>query len=255
MADYSRAFYACYAFFSANTYQKTFYKVGVMNREQQKKLIEYLAQFTTENKLHKMEQVLAQRTRHVTVVLEDIYQAHNMSAAVRSAECFGIQDVHIIEQRNRFAMRIGVSKGASNWVTIHRHKKDQVNNVKACFDRLHEQGYWIVATSPHANAYTLSELPIDKKIALVFGNEDAGISNYVQEYADASVAIPMYGFTESFNISVSVALCLYDLITRIRSSDSPWHLTDEEKLDIQLQWLRSIVRGSESLETKILNQE
>lgn len=225
-----------------------------MDRETKRKLIEYFSEFTTENKLKKMDQVLLQRTRRVVTVLEDVYQEHNISAAMRSAECFGVQDLHVIEQRNKFAVHSGISKGASNWVSIHRHKNKQINNVESCFKELREQGYWIVATSPHSKAYALHELPIDKKIALVFGNEDAGISDYVKENADAAVTIPMYGFTESFNISVSVALCLYDITTRLRASNIDWHLTESEKIDVRLQWLRSIIRGSDLLEKKFLDQ-
>lgn len=224
-----------------------------MDQEQKKQLITYLSEFVTANKLEKMEAALKNRTRHVTAVLEDVYQAHNFSAAIRSAECFGVQDVHVIEQKNRFKVNIGISKGATNWVTVHRHNSQESNNVKACFDSLRKKGYWIVATSPHAQAYELNELPLDKKIALVFGTEEAGISDYVKENADASMVIPMQGFTESFNISVSVALCLYDITTRLRKSSLDWKLTEEDMDDVRLEWIRSIVRGSDHLEKRFLS--
>lgn len=223
-----------------------------MDTTTKKNLINYLSEFVTPNKLEKMEEALNKRTRSVTPVLEDVYQAHNMSAAVRSAEGFGVQDIHIIEQRNPLAFNLGISKGASNWMTLHRYNKKNENNSAACFDALRKQGYWIVATSPHATAYNLHELPIDKKIALVFGTEETGITDYTRDNADASVVIPMYGFTESFNISVSVALGLYDLTTRIRASNIDWQLTADEKLDIQLEWLREVIRGADLLEKKFL---
>jgi tRNA (guanosine-2'-O-)-methyltransferase len=225
-----------------------------MDEASKKKLITYFSGFVTANRLQRMEQVLSRRTRYVTPVLEDVYQVHNMSAAVRSAEGFGVQDIHIIEQRNELEFHDGISKGASNWTSIHRYNKQDGNNTVACFDALRKQGYWIVATSPHATSYALHELPIDKKIALIFGTEEAGISDYVRDNADASVVIPMYGFTESFNISVSVALGLYDLTTRIRASEINWQLTKDEKLDVQLAWLREAIRGSDQLEKNFLEQ-
>ena len=231
-------------------------EIKPMDIATKKKLIAYLSGYPTEHKVEVMQKVLQERTRRVTVVLEDIFQPHNMSAAIRSSECFGVQDVHIIEQRHRFAPNINVSKGASNWVTMHRYNVSDANNTALCFEALRKDGYTIVATSPHpTKSYELSKLPLDKKIALVFGTEEIGISDYVKDNADACVTIPMFGFTESFNISVSVALCLYDVVTRIRASDLPWQLSEEEKLDIYLDWLRELVRGSDLLEKRFLAGE
>lgn len=216
------------------------------------KLIEHLSGFTTPHKLTKMDQVLEERTEHVTVVLEDIFQHNNISASIRSAEALGVQNVHVIEQHNPYDININISKGATNWVTINRYNKAGSNNTEQCFENLRSQGYWIVATSPHKTAYKLHELPIDKKLAFVFGTEDVGISDYARENADATVTIPMFGFTESFNISVSVSLCLYDVMTRLRQSSIPWQLTQAQKTDIKLNWLRSSIRGSEFLEKQFL---
>ena len=223
-----------------------------MDQHTKQKLIQHLSAFTTTNKVAKMQQVLQSRTRHVAVVVEDIFQPHNMSAAIRSAECFGVQDFHIIEQRHSFVPDVNVSRGASNWVTLHQYREKEVNNVATCFATLRKQGYRIVATSPHAKSCNIADLPIDSKFALVFGTEETGISDYVKENADASVVIPMYGFTESFNISVSVALCLYDVTTRLRSSDSAWQLSEQDRVDIELAWLRSVVSGASELEKRYL---
>lgn len=225
-----------------------------MNIVQKETLIQYFFSFITQHKKDLMQRALNNRTRHITVVMEDVFQPHNISAAIRSAECFGVQDVHIIEQRHAFIPEISVSRGSSNWVTLE-HYHGAENNTKTCFDTLRAQGYTIVATSPHATAYTISEFPLDKKVALVFGTEDVGISDYVKEQADASVVIPMYGFTESFNISVSVALCLYDMTTRLRTSSINWALSEDEKLDIQLDWLRATIRGSSLLEQRFLESQ
>lgn len=224
-----------------------------MDKTQKQALIAHLEQFATPHKIEKMQKVLNERTRHVTVVLEEIMRTHNMSAALRSAECFGVQDVHIVELRERFFPHVKVSKGACYWVTIDHYDTPEVNNTAVCFEKLRAQGYKIVATSPHAKSCSIDQLPLDSKIALVFGTEDTGISDYVKENADASVYIPMCGFTESFNISVSVALCLYEVTKRLRaSSDIDWHLTEDEKDDIKLEWLRSFIKGSEIIERTFL---
>jgi len=225
-----------------------------MNTIQQQALINYLFGFVTPHKRELMHKALENRTRHVTVVMEDVFQPHNISAAIRSAEGFGVQDVHIIEQRHAFVPEVSITRGSSNWVSLH-HYHGQENNTKTCFEQLRKDGYTIVATSPHAKSYKISEFPLDKKIALVFGTEDVGISDYVLQNCDESVVIPMFGFTESFNISVSVALCLYDVTTRLRASSLDWSLPEHEKLQIQLDWLRSSIRGSAILEQRFLESQ
>lgn len=225
-----------------------------MDKIQKQALVKHLEQFITDNKRTKMEQVLENRTRHVTVVLEEVMRTHNMSAALRSAECFGVQDVHIVELRERFFPHVKVSKGACYWVTLEHYDTPEINNTAVCFEKLRAQGYKIVATSPHAKSCSIDELPLDSKIALVFGTEDTGITQYVKDNADASVYIPMFGFTESFNISVSVALCLYEVTKRLRASNIDWHLTEDEKMDIKLEWLRESVKGSEIIERTFLSK-
>lgn len=219
-----------------------------------KELVDYLFQFVTQNKRDTIERVLNERTRYITIVLEDIYKIDNINAAIRSTECLGLQDVHIIEQKNAYAVNSGITKGASDWVSVIRHRKPDADNAQECFKQLRADGYMIVATSPHPQGYTIENLPLDKKIALVFGNERAGLSSYALENADAFVTIPMFGFTESFNISVSVALSLYELTKRLRQSSLEWHLTEQEKLTITLTWLKRLIRGSAELEKLFLSQ-
>lgn len=213
-----------------------------------RQLVEHLSQFITPSRRDKIDAVLQQRTRHVVPILEDITQPHNVSAAIRSIECFGVQDVHVVEQQSRYSINPGVSKGSSNWVTLNRYRHEGRNNAEECFTYLRSKGYRIAVTSLHGKARPLSELSIDQKTAIVFGTEERGASLYAQEHADISVVVPMYGFTESFNVSVSIALCFYNLITRLRASKVQWQLSEDEKLDIKLEWLRLLVRGSESME-------
>lgn len=222
-----------------------------------KALYDYLIGFISEQRKEKFENYILNRTRYVTVAVEDIYQTHNASAVLRSAECFGIQDVHIIENRNRYRPSAEVAKGAEKWLTLHYHNKHE-NNTQACIQHLRNEGYRIVATTPHERDQMIYDLDVSKgKIALFFGTEIEGISDEVRREADEFVKIPMYGFTESFNISVSAAICLYEIKQKL-TDELPWKLSDTEKEDILLTWVKQSVREPELLEKefqKLLNTE
>jgi len=192
----------------------------------------------TPERVARIEEALLNRTRYCTVVLEDIEQANNSSAAIRSVEALGLQEVSVIERRHEYAVNLTITKGASEWVDITRYSEEGVNTTARCYDALKARGYTIVATTPHARGYSLSDLPIDRPLALVFGTEEQGLSEYAIEHADMRVTIPMYGFTKSFNISVSVALCVYDVMRRVRASDIPWQLADQERAALEYAWLK-----------------
>jgi len=217
-----------------------------MDNSQKKELISYLASFISEKRKARFDEVIAQRTQHLRIVLENVYQGHNASAVLRSCESFGIQDVHFIENRNQLKISDDVAMGSSNWLTIHRHNATDNNTVEA-IQHLKDLGYRIVATTPHKNDCTIDALPVDKKLALIFGTEIDGISKEVFEHADEFVKIPMYGFTESFNVSVCAALCMYELTTRIRKEVKGHLLTEQEKLDVYFEWLKKSVEKSEAL--------
>ncbi len=210
------------------------------------RLVEYLEQFITPERLKKINQVVEYRTRHITVVLEDLYQPHNASAVLRSCEIFGVQDVHIIENKNEYTVNPDVALGSSKWLNLIRYNKLE-NNTGECLSGLKEQNYRIVAASPYENNYMLEELPLDRKTALVFGTELRGISDIAAEMADDFVKIPMFGFTESLNISVSAAVCLYYLTGKLRNSSVRWKLKDQEKTEIKLQWLKNSIKNSQLL--------
>lgn len=211
------------------------------------KLAAYLSGFITPRRMEKMRTVLAQRTRHITVVLEDIFQSQNASAVLRSCECFGVQDVHIIENRYAFELNPEVVMGASKWLTMSRYH-DYGNNTLACLQHLKQQGYQLIATTPHKDDFSPATLPIGQKTALLFGTEMEGLSDDAREVADGYMQIPMSGFTESFNISVSVAVSLYHLVNRIKSSvDVAWQLSEEEGNDILFEWMCKSVKNADSL--------
>lgn len=212
-----------------------------MNKHNEE-LIEYLKQFVSEERLRRFDEILDERTRHITVVLEDIYQAHNASAVLRSCDCFGLQDVHFIESRNRYKISTDVDMGASQWLSINRVPNQEKTNTIPFLKSLKEKGYKIVATTPHEKDCTLDKLSIDQKTALVFGTEIEGITDDVRSVADEFVRIPMYGFTESYNISVSAALCLYELTTRLRASGINYKLSPDEKQTLWLEWLMKSIK-------------
>lgn len=216
-----------------------------------KKLVEYLSQFVNEDRLQLLYRNLENRTRYLTVVLEDIFQAQNASAVVRSADCFGIQDIHIIENRNNFKVDREVAMGASKWTNL-KHYNEIDNNSLVAIRQLKAEGYRIVATSPHINDVLLEDFDLSKgKAALVFGTELKGISDSIKDEADEFLKIPMYGFTESFNISVSAAIIMHHLTMRMRNeSNINWKLNSEERDVVLLHWLRKTIKQSELLEVK-----
>jgi len=195
-------------------------------------LIKYLSQFVTQRKRGRMQQVLQQRTRHLTVVLENIFQPHNASAVIRSCDCFGVQDLHIIEQKNTFRPNKDIALGANQWVSLHKYQSS-----KACIEHLKNNGYQIAALTLKPYSQPLHELDITQKTALCFGMEEHGLSDIMHQHADHFVFIPMHGFTQSFNISVSAAISLYSLTEKLRASTQNWQLNDHEQQTLSLEWL------------------
>lgn len=219
--------------------------------QQQRVLKQHLSQFVSEHKRDFMERVLNQRTRYVTIVLEDIYQSQNTSAVIRTCECLGLQDVHVIETNSEWSTNKLVLKGSNKWLTIQRYRKKGVNNTADCFAALRDRGYRIAVTDP-SGGVPIGEIPLEKPLAIVMGNERHGSSEYALKHADLSVTIPMAGFTESMNISVSAAICLHDVLTRLRQSPWPWPLSASEKEELLLHWYRKSVRNAEVIEREYL---
>lgn len=215
-------------------------------------IIANLDQYVSDHKKNFIDRVLSERTRYVTLVLEDIYQSQNASAVLRTCECLGLQDVHIIEDETKYAVNKRVLKGANKWIDLHRYKMKGFDNTEICFRQLRGMGYKILATDPSPDGVSINEVSFDQKIAVVMGNELHGTSNFAIENADQKIYIPMHGFTESFNISVSAAIILNTLLTKLRTSDVEWRLTEDEKITIRLQWLRKIVRRSDLIEQQFL---
>lgn len=217
-----------------------------------KQFLEFLMQFLTDSRKELFYETVEKRTRYLTVVMEDLYQPHNASAVIRTSECFGIQDVHIIENKNKWTTSRDVERGSSKWINIYRYK-NQENNTLDCLLKLKEKGYKLVATTPHTDV-TLDTIPIDQPLAFIFGTEKAGVSKDVLNNTDFQIKIPMYGFTESFNISVAAAICLNTLRHRIQESDINWHLSSEEKIETMLMWCKKSLEHYKKYEREYLER-
>tara|TARA_B110000908_G_scaffold160664_1_gene204094 strand:- start:56 stop:742 length:687 start_codon:yes stop_codon:yes gene_type:complete len=217
-------------------------------------LVQYLKEFVVKERRELFEEKIEQRTKHITVVLENVFQGRNISASIRSADCFGIQDVHIIENDNIFNDDSEVSMGAEKWISITRHNQEGHNSVEA-IKKLKAEGYQIIATTPHNTDCDLFDLEIsEQKVALIFGAEVRGCSEQTLALADKKMKIPMYGFTESFNISVSVSLCLQHLLYKLRKAGIDWKMTENEQDNAMLQWLRNSIKSAAQIEEKYLSK-
>lgn len=219
-----------------------------LSLQQKQELYRRAAELFSENKRNLFDRLAPLRTRHISVVLEDIYQSHNASAVLRSCDCFGVQDVHVIEKNNPFNPAGDVAVGSSKWVDYYRYQ-----DTAEAYAELRRRGYRIVATLPHENDQMIGDLDISRPTALVFGTELTGLSQEAIDGADAYVKIPMYGFTESFNISVCAALSLFSLTERMRAStDIDWRLTDDAMLDLKLHWTTQVIRDGEKVLEKLM---
>lgn len=211
-------------------------------------LLEYLQTYLTENRKERFQEVLSERTRHFTVVTEDVYQLHNTSAVMRTCDVFGIQDLHVVEERVSKRIDKEIAMGAQKWVSFKRH-----NAIKNCISELKDSGYQIIATTPHKSSMMLHDFDVSKKSAFFFGKESDGLSDTVMEAADGFLKIPMYGFTESLNISVSAAIILQSVVSKLKQSNINWQLSEEEKREIELEWAKKTIKSSDEIIERYIN--
>ncbi len=204
-----------------------------MNTAQRSNIIEKLSSVINDERFVRLEEVLDQRTRYLTVVLDDIYLPQNASAVIRTSKCIGIQDIHIIEERNQHKTNRDVVKGSSKWMDLHRHESARTE----CIENLKQQNYKIVAMTLSEDSIPLEELPINEKLSLCFGCEDTGLHKEIENNADYKVQIPITGFTQSYNLSVSAGISLYYLMYKIKETNQNWQLTKEEKEKLLIKWL------------------
>jgi tRNA (guanosine-2'-O-)-methyltransferase len=205
----------------------------------------FLENILTDNRKEKFLKVLHNRTKHFTIAVEDIFQMHNASAVMRSCEVFGIQELNVIEERYGKSIDKEIAMGAQKWVDISTY-----DNVTNCIDTLKNKGYQIIATTPHENDCLLEDFDITKPSALFFGTERDGLSDEILRKADGFLKIPMVGFTESLNISVSAAIIIQNLTNRLRNSNVAWQLTEEEILEKRLDWAKKSIKDIKRIEAR-----
>lgn len=205
-------------------------------------LLKYLQSFLTDRRNELFDKVVAQRTRHFTVVTEDVYQLHNTSAVMRTCDVFGIQDLHVVEEHLGKRVDKEIAMGAQKWVSLHRH-----NHIKECMQSLREDGYQLIATTPHTNATYLPDFDVTKKAAFFFGKEKDGLSDTMMNEADGLLKIPMYGFTESLNISVSAAIILQSVVAKLKKSEIEWQLSETEQLQLKMEWTQKTIKSSKEI--------
>lgn len=211
--------------------------------------LNYLETFITEGRRDKFLKVLSQRTKHFTVAIEDIFQLHNTSAVMRTCEVFGLQELHVIEEKYGKKIDKEIAMGAQKWVDVARY-----NSVTACIDKLKSAGYRIIATSPHDDSCQLEDFDISQPSALFFGTERLGLSEDVLKRADGFLKIPMYGFTESINVSSSAAIIVQNLSTRLRQSDIDWQLSEDEILEKRIDWTRKTIKDIDFVTERYLSE-
>jgi len=210
-------------------------------------VLEKFREILTPHKVELFKRIAEDRTRHISIALEDLFHEHNASAVIRSCDCFGIQDLYTIEDKNKYVLQRNIALGSGRWIDLHRFTNKETASSD-CVDHLRAQGYKIVATSPHAHAYTAETLPLEAPVALFFGTERRGLSDEILSIADYHLAIPMYGFTESLNLSVSVAIVLQGLRNRLHQGSIDWKLSQEAQDALQIVWSTRILNGGEALE-------
>ncbi len=210
----------------------------------------YIEDFITEGRKQRFLDVLQNRTKHFTVVIEDVFQLHNTSAVMRTCEVFGIQELNVIEEKFGKDIDKEIAMGAQKWVDVNRY-----NSTTACIHNLKERGYKIIATSPHESSSPLDTFNITEPAALFFGTEKSGLSDEIIKAADGFVHIPMAGFTESLNISNSAAIIIQDITNRLRQSDIEWHLSEKEIIDKRIDWTRKTIKDIDFITQKYLEAQ
>ena len=216
-------------------------------------LLAYLLTFLSENKKNLFYKIIEDRTKHVTIALENIFQPQNASAVLRTCDVFGIQDVHIIENDNKYNVNPRVVHGASKWISLYKYNKLE-NNTLECINQLKADGYKVYGTTPHTDDCLIQDIALDSKVALMFGTEMKGLSKIAIDSVDGFVKIPMYGLTESLNISVSAAVCLYELTRRLKLSTIDWQLSNKEKTELMIVWAKKVIKDGAKIEELYLNK-
>ncbi|ANF49779.1 rRNA methyltransferase [Chryseobacterium glaciei] len=211
------------------------------------KTFEYLKQFLTDERLRKIDHFSPESSDFVLPVMDDVYQFRNAAAIIRSVEACGFHKVVAMEEENVFDPNLTVTKGAETWVEVEKMPKN-IDSLQKIKDR----GYKILAVSLEKNAVMLPDYQITEPIALVFGTEMAGVSEEVIDFADETLAIPMFGFTRSYNVSVAAGICMYELKQKLINSNLDYKLSDEKLLKMKIRWAVNSMQSGQQIFQKYL---
>ncbi|MGZ5192605.1 MAG: TrmH family RNA methyltransferase [Kaistella sp.] len=208
---------------------------------------DYLKQFLTDERLMKIEHFAPESSDFVLPVMEDIFQFRNAAAIVRSVEACGFHKIVAMESENEFNPNLRVTKGAETWVEVEKmpHHLDSLQEIK-------NRGYKILAVSPEKNATMLPDYELTGPVALVFGTEKEGVTEEILDFADETLAIPMYGFTRSFNVSVATAICFYELKQKLIKSNLDYKLSEENLWKMKIRWAKNSINSGEEIYQKYL---
>ncbi|KIA83044.1 rRNA methyltransferase [Kaistella solincola] len=212
-------------------------------------IFQYLQQFLTEERLQKINQFAPESSDFVLPVMEDIFQFRNAAAIVRSVEACGFHKIVAMESENVFNPNLRVTKGAETWVEVEKlpHSLESISEIK-------KRGYKIVAVSPEKNATLLPDFSISEPVALVFGTEKEGVTAEILDFADETLAIPMYGFTRSFNVSVAASICMYELKQKLLKSGIDYKLSKEKMWRMKVRWAVNSLQSGEQILAKYLRE-
>ena len=224
-----------------------------MTKKNDQTYFDFISEFVSEKRRKTFNRVLEKRTNHFTVILEDLYQKHNTSAVVRSCDIFGIQNVHIIENKYKSYMSNQVGKGSQKWLDFHRYREKELN-TQDCIDAIKKEGYQLIVTTPHKESCYLADFDINKKSAFVFGVEKEGVSEMMFSQADGFLKIPMVGFTESLNISVAAAIILQSVTERLRASTIDWKLSENEIHHKKLEWMEKSIKSIKKIKERYIEE-
>lgn len=212
-------------------------------------IFDYLKEFLTEERLQKIEFYSKESSDFILPVMEDVYQFRNAAAIVRSVEACGFHKIVALEKENSFEPNLKVTKGAENWVEIEKMQwhLDSIKEIK-------NRGYKIIAVSPEKNATMLPDFELKGPITLCFGTEWEGVTEEILDFADETLAIPMYGFTKSFNVSVAAAICMYELKQKLIKSSLDYKLSEEKLLERKILWAKNSIPSGELILEKYLGK-
>lgn len=189
----------------------------------------------TEERRKKIERVLAKRQNDLTVVLENVFDPHNISAVMRSCDAIGVQEIYVLNTKIPRHKKWGErsSSSAHKWLTIH-----QYTDLQECYEALRKNYDRILTTHLSTESVSLYEVDLTQRTALIFGNEHAGVSDELLALSDGNFIIPQYGMIQSLNISVACAVSLYEAFRQktLAGHYQQQRLLDEEYQTLKKQW-------------------